>query len=77
MIRLLSLLQEKPHYGFGSAGASFAAGTTPSLLNIPVTHLLMYLQIVALVVTLIAGILTICATAQKIFKNKNKKDGDS
>ena len=67
---LLTLLQEKPQYGAGSAGIGFAGGTVPSILDIPLSHFVMYLQIAALVITLMVGILTAYVTIQKIRKNR-------
>jgi hypothetical protein len=70
---LICLLQEKPQIGAGSTAGGFVAGTTPSFFNVPVDHIIQYLQLFAFLVTIIAGILTIYAT---IKKNKKPDCGD-
>lgn len=69
---LLFFLQEKPQAGMKGTLGSLTAGITPTVAQLPKDEVIFWFQVIAFTVTIIAGILTACATVQKMKKNKNR-----
>lgn len=73
MIRhLLCLFQENPKAGLGTTVGSLAAGTTPTIAQIPRDDVIFWFQVLAFTVTIVAGLMTAYATSQKIKKIKKE-----
>lgn len=51
---------------------SLAAGTTPTIAQIPRDDVIFWFQLLAFTVTIVVGVMTAYATSQKIKKNKKE-----
>ncbi len=69
---LFTFIQEKPQYGMGGTAGGLFIGASPTIFNISVGDVIPWLQLIAFLVTIVAGILTAWYTGRKIKQSKKK-----